>query len=69
MNNEVEYEALITGLKIAKELEVDRLKAYSDFQLVVGQVSGNYEAQEKSMIKYLEKVKNLTPTFNSFDIQ
>ena len=35
-NNRAEYEALIVGLKIAKELEVDRLQVYSDSQLVVG---------------------------------
>ena len=43
-NNEAEYEALITGLRIAKELEVDRLQVYNDSQLMVGQVSENYEA-------------------------
>ena len=35
-NNEVEYEALIIGLKIAKELESQELKVFSDSQLVVG---------------------------------
>ena len=50
-NNGAEYEALIAGLKIAKELEVDRLQVYSDSQLVVGQVSRNYEAWEDSMAK------------------
>ena len=29
-NNVAKYEALIIGLKIAKELEVDRLQVYSD---------------------------------------
>ena len=36
INNGAEYEALIVGLKITKELEVDRLQVYSDSQLVVG---------------------------------
>ena len=44
INNGAEYEALIAGLKIAKELEVDWLQVYSDSQLVVGQVRENYEA-------------------------
>ena len=35
-NNGAEYEALIAGLKVTKALEVDRLQAYSDSQLVVG---------------------------------
>lgn len=36
--NEVEYEALIAGLTIAKEMGVQHLKAYSDSQLVIGHV-------------------------------
>ena len=35
-NNEAEYEALIIGLKLAKELEAHKLKVFNDFQLVVG---------------------------------
>ena len=69
INNGAEYEALIVGLRIAKELKVDRLQAYSDSQLVVGQVSKNYEARENSMAKYLEKIKEIIPTFGSFDIR
>ena len=30
INNEVEYEALIAGLRIAKELEADHMKIYSN---------------------------------------
>ena len=35
-NNGANYEALLAGLRIAKELGVPHLKAYSDSQLVVG---------------------------------
>ena len=35
MNNGAEYEALIAELKIAKELEANWLRAYSDSQLIV----------------------------------
>ena len=34
-NNEVEYEAVIAGLRLAKELKVNNLRVYSDSQLVV----------------------------------
>ena len=69
INNGAEYEALIAGIKVAKELEVDRLQAYSDSQLVVRQVSGNYKAQEDSMARYLERVREIIPTFGSFNIR
>ena len=35
-NNEVKYEALITGLSLAKELGAKELKVFSDSQLIVG---------------------------------
>lgn len=44
-NNEAEYEALIIVLTIAKELGVQYLKAYSDSQLVVGNVLNEYEGR------------------------
>ena len=36
-NNQAKYEALLTGLRLAKELGVWRLTIKGDFQLVIGQ--------------------------------
>ena len=38
MNNEAEYEDLVVGLRIAKELGIQDLKAHNDFQLVIGHI-------------------------------
>ena len=62
-NNEAEYEALITGLTLAKELGAQELKVFSDSQLVVGQVNGEFEAWSPSMIEYLKKVKEIIAQF------
>ena len=35
-NNQTEYEALLAGLKIAKELDIDSLKVFTDSQLIAG---------------------------------
>ena len=35
-NNEVEYEALVTGMRMTKKLRVRHLRCYSDSQLIVG---------------------------------
>lgn len=43
-NNEIEYETMIMGLRITKELGVQDLKIYSDSQLIIRQVKGDYEA-------------------------
>ena len=37
-NNEAEYEALLTDLRVANKLEVESLDVYSDSKLVVNQV-------------------------------
>ena len=48
-NNEAEYEALLVGLRLAKELQVDSLMVYSDSKLVVSQVSGEFQARDNRM--------------------
>jgi ribonuclease HI len=63
-NNEAEYEALLTSLRIAKELGANRLKIRSDSQLIVGQVNGEYEAREDRMTKYLKLVQNAMKWFD-----
>lgn len=37
-NNEAEYEALIIGLHLAKELGVQDIKVFTDSQLIIGQL-------------------------------
>ncbi|GJS15298.1 reverse transcriptase domain-containing protein [Tanacetum coccineum] len=68
-NNEAEYEALIAGLRIARQMGVQNLQANVDSKLVANQVNGVYVAKESSMIKYIEKVKNLASTFQEFSIK
>ena len=48
-NNEAEYEALIAGLELAKEMKVESLDIFSDSQLVVCQINDEYQARERKM--------------------
>ena len=68
-NNEVEYEALIVGLNLAKEMTVESLEIYSDSQLVVCQVIDEYQVQGEKMVTYLQKAKDLLSTSSSYTIQ
>ena len=68
-NNEAEYEALLTGLSIARELGARHVKANSDSKLVVNQVQEEYEAREENMKQYLKKSKEVILSFDSFKIQ
>ena len=62
-NNEVEYEALLKGLELAKSMEARSILILGDFQLVISQINGMYEAKERRMKKYLEKVLRLVKKF------
>ncbi|XP_061372971.1 uncharacterized protein LOC133315384 [Gastrolobium bilobum] len=68
-NNQAEYEAMIPGLLQAKELGAQRLKVFSDSQLVTFQILGEYQAKGPLMCKYLEKVKEIILTFETVDIE
>ena len=45
-NNEVEYEALLEGLELAKSLEAESILIQEDSLLVMSQVNEAYEAKE-----------------------
>ncbi|KAL2498641.1 Ribonuclease H [Abeliophyllum distichum] len=45
-----EYETLLVGLCLAKEMQVKRLSVRSDFQLVVSQVNGSFTARELAIL-------------------
>ena len=66
-NNEAEYEALITGLQLAKDLEIRVLQVYVDSLLLANHFNGSYAACER-LSKYLQVVKNLAKWFEIFDI-
>ncbi|GJT16299.1 reverse transcriptase domain-containing protein [Tanacetum coccineum] len=68
-NNEAEYEALIAGLRIAKQVGVKNLQANVDSRLVANQVNRMYVAKEADMIRYLERVRTLTSSFKAFSIR
>nr|GEW07611.1 hypothetical protein [Tanacetum cinerariifolium] len=68
-NNEAEYEALIASLRIASQMGIQNLQANVDSKLVANQVNGIYIAKESSMIRYLEKVKNLANIFKGLFIK
>lgn len=49
-DNEVVYEALLVGLRMAKQAGVERFRLQCDFRLVVNQVNGEFKAKDYRMI-------------------
>jgi ribonuclease HI len=68
-NNESEYEALLIGLKCARRLGADRLRVFCDSQLVVNQISGEYQARDERMASYLRAVKNSLSKFEFIQVE
>jgi len=56
-NIEVKYEALVTGLNLAKVVGAVSMVIHCDSQIVTNQVNGDYECKGEWMKKYLEQVK------------
>ncbi|KAM1607153.1 hypothetical protein ACFX1Z_027769 [Malus domestica] len=63
-NNEAEYEALLAGLRLAKHPGVKRIDIFSYSQLVVNQVTNNFDAKDSSMAAYLAQTQLLLKHFH-----
>ncbi|XP_030479564.2 uncharacterized protein LOC115696818 [Cannabis sativa] len=62
-NNEADYVALIAGLKLALEMKIEYLQAFSDSQIIVCQVNGEYLARGGRLAKYLALTCELLQKF------
>ncbi|XP_070034682.1 uncharacterized protein [Nicotiana tomentosiformis] len=67
-NNEAEYEALIEGLELARGLDSEVIEIKCDYQMVVNQVYGIFEAKEERMQQYVMKVQALLARFWEWSI-
>ncbi|XP_071712340.1 uncharacterized protein [Rutidosis leptorrhynchoides] len=67
-NNEAEYEALLASLNIARKMNIVKLRAFTNSQLVSNQFSGTFEAHDPSMQKYLQLLKETAARFEHFEL-
>ena len=65
-NNEIEYQAMLLGLRVDKELFVSDLEIYCDLQLVASQIHGKYEAKNEKIAQYLAITHSLVSQFTNF---
>jgi ribonuclease HI len=62
-NNTAEYEGLVTGLRLAKELGIRRLLIQGDSQLMAKQVQKEYGGNNVKMTDYLAEVQRMEKFF------
>ncbi|XP_014524092.1 uncharacterized protein LOC106780328 [Vigna radiata var. radiata] len=68
-NNQAEYEALVAGLELAKDMGAKKLVCRTDSQLVVGQMNGKFQVKEDHLSKYFHKAFALMSEFEEADIR
>ena len=66
-NNEVEYEGILTGLRLGKALRATNLLIQNDSKLVIGQIKGDFEVKEERMQKYVRLTRHLTQEFDKVE--
>src|ERR1041384_5433118 len=62
-NNVVEYEALVHGIKLAKEIGIQNIECFGDSDLVVQQCIGNWDAKDANMASYRFLVQQISGYF------
>jgi ribonuclease HI len=64
-NNEAEYKAMIKALETAKKYSNGKVRVYSDSQLVVNQMNGDWRIKDKELKKLSQILKNKENAFKS----
>jgi ribonuclease HI len=67
-NNKAEYEALLSGLRIAIELGIKRLDVRGDSQLAIDQVMKEASCHDKKMEAYCNAVRRLEDKFDGLEL-
>lgn len=67
-NNVAEYEALLFGVRKAKELGYTAVRVFSDSELLVRQIRGEYRVKNARLRALYDQVQKLLRSFDAFEI-
>ncbi len=67
-NNYAEYTALVHALRMLSVFEVDRLRVYTDSELMAKQVKGEYRVREKTLFSPNAQVLSMLRRYREWDI-
>ena len=68
-NNAAEYEALLHGLLMAKEMNLSRVRCFSASDLVAQQVSGTWDSKDPLMAAYWREVDIIAGHFKGYQVE
>ncbi|XP_073153448.1 uncharacterized protein [Henckelia pumila] len=67
--NQAEYEALVIGLEVLKDLKAKNVQLIGDSQLVLRQVAGEYKCASLSLTPYFSATSQLADDFEEINFQ
>jgi formyltetrahydrofolate-dependent phosphoribosylglycinamide formyltransferase len=67
-NNVAEYSAFLKALEAAKQLDAKHLAVFSDSQLLVRQINGQYKVKSENIIGLYQKATKLLLNFESWQV-
>src|SRR4051812_22131301 len=67
-NNADEYEALLHGLRLAREMNISRIQCFGDSDLVSQQVSGKWDSKDPIMADYRREVSRQAGFFTGYQV-
>lgn len=67
-NNEAEYEAFISDLRVVQQLGEKEVEIFSDSNLVISQIEGSFEARDSRMQQYLKLFGALRVAFQKVSV-
>ena len=68
-NNAAEYEALIVGLQLALDFGIDQLDIYGDSELVIRQLTTEYEVRQSNLRWYYDLAQRLLESFSDIKVE
>jgi ribonuclease HI len=68
-NNQAEYEALIRGLRAARDYGFDSVEIKGDSQLIVKQVTGTWNTNDPELREYRVTVREILTDFDDWELQ
>jgi ribonuclease HI len=69
INNIAEYEGLVTGVRLDKDLGIRQLLIRGYSQLVAKQVHKEYDCNNEKMAEYLAEVCKMEKFFDGFEVR
>jgi len=69
INNQAEYQALVKGLELLREICADAIEIFGDSMLVINHLGGIYEYRSEILISYYESCLPLLKEFKDFRLE